>query len=208
MTCPFCREPVASTEEAVQLHLRGTAHRRCRDASRAQIHAARTRPTVKADLSQAERCARCGFPDVGGLCDLDGEGVCSGCLLISRGLSPFQGDHPVGQKNADDVILIPANLHAYKTRRGRTWPKALETNITRDPLLVIAANVAAYRDYAAYAATYFGSYLDYLIGLQNWLSERFGERWWEQTDLQALWTERQPVPARDSTGGSSGDRDP
>src|ERR1035437_7042234 len=157
MTCNICGEPVI-VDQMVKAAGGRPAHRACLEKIRAQIHAARTRPTTKADLGLMDRCSRCGYPDAGGLCDLDGEAVCYGCLLIARGLSPFEGHHVVGRKNSDEVVDVPANLHHYLNQRQREWPKSLEANVTRDPLLAIAPNVSAYRDFAAYAATYFGAF--------------------------------------------------
>ena len=134
-----------------------------------------------------DRCARCGHPDAAGLCARDGERLCYECLLAADEQPTVEQHHVLGRKNGEETVTTPGNLHRHLSARQREWPTSLREDVSRDPLLTLAALLRSFADFASYAACYFYRFSDWLLALYHALVEKFGPRWWEGFDLGPLW---------------------
>jgi hypothetical protein len=134
-----------------------------------------------------ERCSHCGYPDAAGLCTRGDQRLCYECLLASDGLPTTEDHHPIGRKNSEDVVTVPGNLHRWLSAKQREWPESLRANVNRHPLLILAALLRSYADFAEYAARYFRRFSDCLVALSHALVELLGEDWWTTLGLGPLW---------------------
>jgi hypothetical protein len=133
-----------------------------------------------------EKCARCGYTG-DKLCQRNRQPVCYECVLIEDGERTTEDHHPLGRDNSNDVVATPGNLHRFLDARKREWPASLKANVSRDPMLTLAALLRAYADFAEYAARYFRRFSDWLVALHHSLIETFGPTWPARLNLGPLW---------------------
>lgn len=138
-------------------------------------------------MERTHCCQKCGYSEPSALCQRNGETLCYECLLLADGRIPTELHHVLGRKNAEDVIRIAGNLHRYLSARQRRWPKSLNANVRRDPILTLAALLLSVVDLASYLAQHLERFAYWLLALRGWLVERFGEGWWEKSDLPPVW---------------------
>jgi hypothetical protein len=194
-TCVYCREFVAldlanrlpPTVLSPGVTRSEYAHPSCDEARRVGLKQQRR---DEAEARRNGRCHRCGFPGPAGLCARDGEQLCYECLLLADGKAGVEQHHILGRANDDtseSVVTVPANLHRHLSACLRSWPEEIRANVTRDPLLQVAAEVRSYADFAAYTVRHFRRASDVLIAYRHWLVEQFGEEWWKKTGVGPLW---------------------
>jgi hypothetical protein len=110
--------------------------------------------------------------------------------MVADGKETVQQHHLLGRANDDtteSAVTVPGNLHTHLTACQREWPEPIRRNVSRDPLLVTAAEQRAYADFSRFATLQFRRRSDYLIALRAALVERYGEHWWEEFDIGPLW---------------------
>lgn len=145
------------------------------------------RITRRARLPENARCRVCEFDDA---LQQDGEGViCYECASAAAGRATCERQHLLGRKNDSATIGLSGNIHRVVDDLKYDWPANVRRNVSRDPLLWIAALMLAARDLAAFCVDRAQQVADWLSLCSDALRERFGERWWETIGLPQLWAE-------------------
>lgn len=137
-------------------------------------------------LGASARCERCGERLVFALLARGRRRVCYECDAARRGKPQVEWHHPVGRHVDPDLVVgVLGNLHRALEAMKAAWPDDVRQNPTRDPLLRLAAEDLAERDYAELMLRR-QRRADYLHHLQERLCDRFGPEWWEHLDMPSL----------------------
>jgi hypothetical protein len=132
------------------------------------------------------RCQRCGESEPAALQRRGTEIVCFACVAEGDGRSTVEGHHYAGKANDSVRVPIPVNAHRTVSDEQLTW----DTRTLRNPAgSGLRAAAAALRGRAAVERQMverIDSWVpDWLEQLDEKLTERFGEKWWEELGLQS-----------------------
>ena len=127
-------------------------------------------------------CLLCGENDQDALVQI---AVCREDLAILRGSSPIENHHPEGKANGDEVVSLPANVHAAITALQSRWPAALRSP-SHDPLVRIARRELAMQNFLGWYLKACRRDPAWLLALALTQQDEQGPEWWLRTDLAAL----------------------
>ena len=137
-------------------------------------------------MSRKRRCLICEYEDPSGLVDTP---LCRDHIAQLRGRSATVGHHILGRKNSDDVVKITENLHAYVTPILRDCERMMKESDADSPLLRLALADCSMGATAEWYAKHHRRSAAWSVALNSLLTERWGERWWEKSDLGPLYGE-------------------
>jgi len=96
----------------------------------------------------------------------------------------IEQDHIAGRHNSEATFPLPGNAHRTKSDRMRDWPRRTVQNTEGSPLLAAAACVRGWLDILWTVAEFAERVPRLLEGLDAWLTERHGRKWWGDFDLE------------------------
>jgi hypothetical protein len=112
--------------------------------------------------------------------------ICADCKRKQKGHSTKDNHHPAAEANDPTTIPVPVNDHRAELSVAQyDWPAATLGNPDRSPLLARAACIRGYADTNVYLIEKLllpGA--DCYELLNALLTEKFGPKWWEKTELQ------------------------
>lgn len=153
-----------------------------------QLDRIATQSARKRALGDDARCDECGFTDHAAL-QRDGDGItCYECASAADGRATVEMHHPIGRANDPDTTMgLPGNFHRMMDAAKASWPDAVRHNMTRDPLLLIAAVLLSVRDFANVMTYYTQFAVDWLLRFQAELIGQYGHAWVSAFALPSLW---------------------
>lgn len=112
--------------------------------------------------------------------------MCHKCWRIKSGRTINDDHHPAGDANDPTTIPIPVNDHrAILNVAQYDWPDRTLENPHGSPLLARAAGIRGYLDTNDYLAeTLLQPNPEFYELLDAFLTEKFGEKWWTNTELE------------------------
>jgi hypothetical protein len=153
--------------------------------AQADPSAAYVRRAIAARRVGERRCA-CGESRPEALISKSDPITCHKCQRAKKGSSVTDDHHPAGEANDPTTVPIPANDHRAELSVAQyDWPKQTLENPDGSPLLAKAACIRGYIDTNDYLVTKLllpGAEVYEL--LDELLREKFGEKWWENTELE------------------------
>ena len=131
------------------------------------------------------RCQRCGESEPAALQQRGAEIVCFACVAADDGRSSVEAHHYAGKANDSLCVPLPINPHRAVSDEQLSW----DTRTLRNPAgSGLRAAAAALRGRAAVERQMverIDSWVpDWLEQLDEQLTGRFGEQWWEEFGLQ------------------------
>jgi len=112
--------------------------------------------------------------------------MCHECWRKQEGKTVMDDHHPAGDANDPTTIPTPVNDHRAELNVAQyDWPKPTLENTDASPLLARAACIRGYLDTNEYLAERLllpGAEVYEL--LDELLREKFGEKWWTNTELE------------------------
>lgn len=105
---------------------------------------------------------------------------CFRCERLAHGRSPYELNHPFGQRNSDLTIRCPINDHrAVLSVAQYNWPPETLENPAGDPFLAAAARFRGLHDNFEYMLADCVREAERLEQLSATMRQKYGERWWE-----------------------------
>ena len=152
-------------------------------------------------------CGYCGYRDSSVYVNR-GDFICAECWKQQHGKTTSDIHHIYG-RSRNDIVLIPANLHAYLTEEKKSWPKVLAC-FPIDPILQIAYSQRMIKDLVTWNLNhreYFTTpkrdqvdqlflavsinlenYSDWLVALQAYLVKVNGKEYYQNIGIAPLLT--------------------
>jgi len=139
------------------------------------------REKARRRVGQHTDCTECGESRPEALISGSNPRICAECQRKQQGRSPFDLHHVAGQRNHPATVAIPANDHrAHLSPAQYNWPPRTLKNPDRSPLLVVAACIRGFIDFAEYCIEEFLRWAAELLEkLDDWLIEQYGRHWWK-----------------------------
>jgi hypothetical protein len=161
---------------------------------KADPSAAYVRRTIAARRVGERRCA-CGESRPEALISRRNPIMCHECWRRKEGMTVMDNHHPAGDANDPTIIPIPVNDHRAELNVAQyDWPDRTLENPDASPLLARAACIRGYVDTDEYLKDkLLASNPEFYELLDAFLTEKFGERWWTNTELERF------VPKRSTT---------
>jgi hypothetical protein len=124
--------------------------------------------------------------------------ICAECERQRLGQSTVDQHHPAGEANDPTTVPIPVNDHRARMSVDQyDWPKTTIENPLGSPVLAAAARDRGYLDTNSYLQEkLLTPNAEMLEALDNYLADRLGPRWWENTPLERF------SPKRKHGGGA------
>jgi len=112
--------------------------------------------------------------------------ICATCKRKRNGHSVMDKHHPAAKANNLTTIPVPVNDHRAELSVAQyDWPSETLENPDRSPLLARAACIRGYADTNVYLMeTLLLSHAEFCELLEEFLIQKFGPRWWENTELE------------------------
>lgn len=100
---------------------------------------------------------------------------------LCKGRPWLEAHHPSGRANDETTVQIPGNDHRVLSESQNTqWPQRTLRNPDGSPLLKASAAIRGWIDVLWLILTRTVGWVPaFLEGLDAWLRERLGPRWWE-----------------------------
>jgi hypothetical protein len=100
------------------------------------------------------------------------------------GRPTVEGQHLFGKSlEPHTVVLMPGNVHRELDDMKDCWPDEVRYNTSRNPLMTLAADALAHRDWAKLWQKRWQKHADYLRHLDACLRRKHGDRWWDKLGL-------------------------
>jgi len=118
--------------------------------------------------------------------------ICAQCNRKIKGQTPLDKHHVAGEANSPVTIPVPVNDHRARLSVDQyDWPKNTLENPDGSPLLAAAAHIRGYSDCTSYLnEKLLAKNPELLELLDAFLREKFGPRWWHNTELERFKPER------------------
>lgn len=101
--------------------------------------------------------------------------------LLRRGLPWREEHHPAGQRNDPQTLATPANDHRVLSDLQLAWSRETLRNPDGSPLLCATAAIRGWLDVLwLIMIRSVGWVPEFLEGLDAWLRQRVGPRWWDE----------------------------
>jgi hypothetical protein len=112
--------------------------------------------------------------------------ICASCKRKQKGHSTMDNHHPAGEANDPITIPVPVNDHRAGLNVAQyDWPEETLENPNRSPLLARAASIRGYADTNVYLIEkLLLPVADCCELLDAFLTEKFGHKWWQNTELK------------------------
>ena len=111
--------------------------------------------------------------------------VCAACARKKKGKNPMDKHHPAGRANSRVTVSVPVNDHrAHLSVDQYDWPRRTRENPDGSPLIAAAGSIRGFIDTVQYLMESLLTWIaDMLELLDEYMSERFGAKWWRGTEL-------------------------
>jgi hypothetical protein len=135
-------------------------------------------------VGEGKQCA-CGERRPWALIPESNPTLCAECRRKRRGQKTTDDHHVARKANNPATIPTPVNDHrARLTVDQYDWPKQTRENTDGSPILASAACIRGFIDYLHYLIDKFLSWIPEMLEiLHPFLVEKFGPKWWVNTDL-------------------------
>jgi hypothetical protein len=115
----------------------------------------------------------------------DAELVCFACVAEEAGRLAVEGHHFAGKSNDSLRVPLPINPHRAVSDEQLTWDPRTLRNSAGSGLRAAAAALRGRSAVERQMVARIDSWVpDWLEQLDEKLTERFGEKWWEEFGLQ------------------------
>ena len=113
---------------------------------------------------------------------------CFECDRKAKGKNIMDKHHVAGKANSPVTVSVPVNDHRARLSVDQyEWPKQTLQNPHRSPLLAAAACIRGFISTVAYLLESLLSWTaEMMEKLDHYLTERWGEQWWRNTEFQAF----------------------
>jgi hypothetical protein len=130
------------------------------------------------------KCA-CGEDRARALIKKENSIACAECARKGQGKTTMDNHHIAGKANSRITIPVPVNDHRARLSEDQyDWPKKTLENPNGSPLRAAAACIRGAIDYILYTLdTVLMWIAEMLEVLDEYLIERLGSKWWQNTPL-------------------------
>jgi hypothetical protein len=111
--------------------------------------------------------------------------LCYECQAKGQGRSTIELHHFAGRHNNKTVLAVPGNDHRILSDMQKEWPENMLRNPKKSPLIKAAASIQGFLDLLKITIERILGWIpEFLEKLDLFLTQRFGEAWWESEEFQ------------------------